>query len=91
MSDLTDKARGLAKSVYRNGIFSLGEEHFIETVEALILSELQAARERTIEECIEAIELDKSTFARVVRDTKGHSRALMLCRELKERKDADAE
>jgi hypothetical protein len=94
---LPERARELAKQFIteQNETYSPEtreeEEAELSKLAALILAELQAERERAIEECIEVIELDKSTFETCGRNTKGHARAIMLCREVKERKHADAE
>jgi hypothetical protein len=88
---VSDKARELVEYICM--VHSDGQTfvHSVDEAAALIVAALKAARLEAIEACIAAIELDKSTFAGVGRNTKGHSRTLMLCREVKEAKNADAE
>jgi hypothetical protein len=101
MTDLPERARARELAKRLEVTFTIGADEgpiycdqpscMMAEAASLILAELQAERERAIEECIEVIELDKSTFETCGRNTKGHARAIMLCREVKERKHADAE
>jgi hypothetical protein len=83
----TSDARELARKLYCLDHLDENDELQLDEAAALILAEMKAVQERTIEECIDAIELDKSTFETCGRNTKGHARAIMLCKEVKERKD----